>query len=240
MDPATIQQIAAEVVARLPYGNRYWLVFVVNAVVAALIGAITVLGTSYLRTRAQNLATKHDFDELRKQLKANTELVETIKAEVGQRDWAQREWTNLRRIKLEALFDKMHECDAELERRHLAVVQGSPLKEERDYINEFVNPLQTISTLYLPEVSIQTGEFYTCCLRGHFAIVGLDQALRDAGDDSAARQRAYDDFNTMWKPEERLSARYALEEAARTFLERIMGIEEGSRDNRSDVPTETH
>jgi hypothetical protein len=223
----------------LPYGDRYGLV--VYVVVAALVGAVAALGTSYFRIRGQNLATKHDFDELKRQLKDNTELVEAIKSEVGQKDWAQREWTNLRRIKLEALFDKMHECDAELERRHLAVVQGSPLKEERDYINEFVNPLQTISTLYLPELSIQTGEFYARCLRGHFAVVALDQNLRDAGDDSAARERAYDDFNRIWKPDKRLNARYALEEAARTFLERIMGVEEGeSRDNRSEAPTKAH
>src|SRR6516225_8680196 len=91
MDEATIQKIAAEVVARLPSGDRYGLV--VYVVVAALVGAVAALGTSYFRTRGQNLATKHDFDELQKQLKANTELVETIKAEVGQKDWAQREWT---------------------------------------------------------------------------------------------------------------------------------------------------
>jgi hypothetical protein len=105
VDEATIQQIAAEVVARLPYGDRYWLV--VYVVVAALVGAVAALGTSYFRTRGQNLATKHDFDdlatkhdfdELQKQLKANTELVETIKAEVGQRDWTARERTSLRRI----------------------------------------------------------------------------------------------------------------------------------------------
>ena len=33
----------------------------------------------------------------KKQLKANTELVETLKSDVGQKDWAKREWTNLRR-----------------------------------------------------------------------------------------------------------------------------------------------
>jgi hypothetical protein len=198
---------------------------------------------SYFKTKGQNFATKQDFAELQKQLrantevvesvksswlKANTELVETIKSEVGQRDWAEREWKNLRRLKLEALFDKMHECEADLERRHLALVQGSPLKEECDYINEFINPLQTISTLYLPELSIETGEFYTHCLRGHVAVLALDQALRDAGDDRAARERAYDDFSKKWQPQERLSARYALEEAARTFLERIMGVRTGS------------
>jgi hypothetical protein len=93
MDKVTIQEIATEIVARLPYGDRYWLFLFVNVIVMALVGVLAALGTSYFRTKGQNLATKHDFDELQKQLKANTELVETIKAEVGQKDWAQREWT---------------------------------------------------------------------------------------------------------------------------------------------------
>jgi hypothetical protein len=80
------------------------LLVILNAVIAGLVSSLTALGVSYFRTRGQNLATKHDFEELQKQLKANTELVETIKSEVSQRDWAQREWTNLRRVKLEALL----------------------------------------------------------------------------------------------------------------------------------------
>src|SRR5262249_61677006 len=117
MDKDTIQQIAAEVVHRLPYGDRPWLFLLVNAVVMAIVGVLATLGTSYFRTRGQNLATKHDFDELKEQLKANTELVETIKSEVSQRDWTQREWTTLRRIKLEALLEKLHEGEVYLDRR---------------------------------------------------------------------------------------------------------------------------
>jgi hypothetical protein len=115
-----------------------------------------------------------------------------------------------------------------LERRHLALRQGAPLKEERDYINELIIPLETISTLYLPELSIQTNEFYSQCLNAHSALLALDQALRDAGGDSAARERAYDDFNNTWQAQGRLSARWALQDAARTFLERIMGVRTGS------------
>jgi len=64
MDGGTIQQA---------------LLIILNVVIAALVSALTALGVSYFRTRGQNLATKHDFDELSKQLRANTELVETIK-----------------------------------------------------------------------------------------------------------------------------------------------------------------
>src|SRR6516165_8619311 len=145
MDKDTIQQIAAQVVAQLPLG----LLMIVNVVIAALVSALTALGVSYFRTRGQNLATKHDFEELQKQLKANTELVETIKSEVSQRDWAQREWTNLRRVKLEALLEKMHECEAYPDRCRSEAVKGSfPAEEGRDVIGE----LDTISDMYFPEL----------------------------------------------------------------------------------------
>jgi hypothetical protein len=51
MDKETIQQIAAEVVARLPYGDRPWLFWLINAAVMALVGALAALGVSYFRTR---------------------------------------------------------------------------------------------------------------------------------------------------------------------------------------------
>jgi hypothetical protein len=95
MDKETIQQIATEVVAQLPFGARYSVVY---GVVTVLIGGLGIWFGSFLKTKGQNFATKQDFNELQKQLKANTELVETIKAEVGQKDWAQREWTTLRRV----------------------------------------------------------------------------------------------------------------------------------------------
>src|SRR5215472_15003928 len=54
------------------------LLMILSVVIAALVSALTALGVSYPRTRGQNLATKHDFDELQKQLSATTtKLVET-------------------------------------------------------------------------------------------------------------------------------------------------------------------
>jgi hypothetical protein len=50
--PATIQQIAAEVVARLPYGDRYWLFLLGYMVVAALVGALAALGRTDPRDEA--------------------------------------------------------------------------------------------------------------------------------------------------------------------------------------------
>src|SRR5215470_3508972 len=64
----------------------------------------TQSGAAPARARAilwKNLATREDFENLKAQLRENTELVENIKADIGQRDWAAREWRNTRRIKLE-------------------------------------------------------------------------------------------------------------------------------------------
>jgi hypothetical protein len=236
MDPATIQQIAAEVVARLPYGDRLWLVLVVNAIIAALIGALVVLGTSYLRTRAQNLATKHDFDELQKQLKANTELVETIKSEVGQKDWATRERTTLRRIKLEALLEKMHDCDEYLVQHRNRFLEGKGTDpDQRDYLNE----LNAMGSLYFSELEDEIRRFYLSGKKQMSLGLELAQALGSAGNDMAARESAYDTFRRNWleRYDEHLEARSALTVAARSLLVSIMDVEEGSR---SETPTETH
>jgi hypothetical protein len=223
MDKDTIQQIAAEVVARLPFGDRYWLVLIVNAVVAALVGALAVLGTSYFKTRGQNLATKHDFDELLKQQRDTAEAVETIKSEVSQRDWARREWTNLRRVKLEALLDKMHECETYLDRRRNAALGGELAEKERDVVNEFA----TISTLYFhDELRKEAHDFYIQCKEETIALLSLAQAIAKAGDDMSASQSAFDTFSKGHWPEGRSLARSALTTAARHLLKRIMNVDE--------------
>jgi hypothetical protein len=84
MDKETIQQIAAEVIARLPLGDRYFLA--INVIVMALAAGFAAWFGSFLKTKGQNFATKRDFDDLLNQLRANTEMVEGIKSEVSQRD----------------------------------------------------------------------------------------------------------------------------------------------------------
>jgi|SRR5262245_45655755 len=225
MDKETIQQIATEVVARLPYGDRYWLFLIVNVVVMALVGSLAALGTSYFRTRGQNLATKHDFASLQEQLRTTTQAVETIKSEVGQKDWAQREWTNLRRTKLEALLEKMHDCDTYLDQHRHRFMEGKgPDPQQRDHLND----LDTIGTLYFPELENEIYRFY--CRGKEQITVGLElaRALNSAGNDMAARDRAYDTFRKKWGEchIEHMDARSALRDAARRLLIEIMGVED--------------
>jgi hypothetical protein len=72
-------------------------------------------------------------------------LVETIKykSEVGQKDWSKREWTNLRRIKLEALLEKMHESEAMLDR-----LRNKAIKGEFELEHDPMSQLDAIATLY--------------------------------------------------------------------------------------------
>jgi hypothetical protein len=229
MDNETIQQIAAEVVHRLPYGDRPWLFLLVTTVVMALAAGLAAWGGAFLKTKGEHFATKQDFDELQKQLSATTKLVETIKSEVSQRDWAKREWTTLRRIKLEALLEKMHECGTYLDRLRSAAYEGSAGERERAVIDEF----RTIADMYFPELWKETSEFAIECRREAIALLDLGPALLRAGDDSAARQRAYDDFSTAnWPPKKRVKAHHALRDAARSLLERIMNVDERPRDEQ--------
>jgi hypothetical protein len=105
MDQETVRRIAEEVARLSGYPWSFWAVQLIVTLFAAGLGAF--LG-EYLRTRGKNLATTADFERLQNELSANTKLVETIKAEVRLRDWAAREWTNLRRVKLEELLKTLY------------------------------------------------------------------------------------------------------------------------------------
>jgi hypothetical protein len=225
MDQETIQQIAVQVVAQLPLA----LLMVINVIIAALVSALTALGVSYFRTRGQNLATKHDFEELKKQLKANTEIVETIKSEVSQRDWAQREWTNLRRGKLEALLEKMHESEAYLDRLRSSCNRGEPLADTRDPTDE----LDAIGKLYFPELRNAVSDLYQSSKKVAVTALDLGQAINKAGNDPDARRSAYDTYNPRFRAlyEELIHARHDLTAAARSLLTRIMNVDEGAAPN---------
>src|SRR5215831_12687732 len=142
MDEVTIQKIATEIAHHLP--SYAWVLLLVQVVILAAAAAVGASFGEYLKTRGKHLATKADFDSLQDQLRANTELVETIKAEIGQKDWAKRERTNLRRIKLEELMETMHECVAVLERLGSRAVVGDCEAGRRDP----VAPLVAIGDLY--------------------------------------------------------------------------------------------
>ena len=219
MDEVTIQKIAAEVVRHLP--SYAWTLLLVQVLLTLLAAAGGAFFGEYFKTRGKNLATRADFESLQNQLRANTELVETIKAEVGQRDWARREWTNLRRIKLEALLTGVHDCDAYLERCRLKAMRGQ-VPEDRDPVRK----LRT-DAVYFPELETQVADLSNAYLDELLVIGDLSLELATT-QQSDARQRLFDQYRANMNPRYKkiLDASANLRDAARALLRKIMGVEE--------------
>jgi hypothetical protein len=226
MDKDTIQQIAAEVVARLPDTGYAWLPLVVQTLLMLLVaGGAAILGP-YLMIRGKQLATKHDFDAIQDQLKATTVAVETIKSEVSQRDWAQREWMNLRRTKLEALLETMHDCEAFQDQLSHRAIEGNYEAGKRDPMGPFV----AIGALYFPELA---NEIYHFSQKWReLVIMGMNHAVAvqelRVGADLDAFRTAQNTYREQRLPvyKELIAARDELTAVARRLLVSIMGMDE--------------
>jgi hypothetical protein len=219
MDQETIQKIATEVAKHLPsYSWALLLLQVVLTLGAAWAGAFF---GEYFKTRGKNLATKADFESLKVQLSANTKLVETIKAEVGQKDWAQRERINLRRIKLEALVQKMHECRAYLDLHRASTGQIVTVPDP-------VGEMGTLADLYLPELKAQAAAFSVAYLRQKLSDIGLKGELLDAGSDLEGNRRAREKYQNKYAAEyaDLTRASTELTTAARELLVKITDASE--------------
>jgi hypothetical protein len=197
-----------------------------TVVVMALAAALAAFVGAFLKTKGEHFATKQDFNELQKQLRDNTQLVEAIKSEVSRRDWAQREWTTLRRTKLEALLEKMHECEEYLHRRRDWAIEGKPMAPERDCISE----ANALAVLYFPELTIEASNFRMSCRTIMSLIADLASEVIASRGDPAARQAAFDTFSSKRDPEylKLYAAQSTFTTAARSLLERIMQIDDKS------------
>jgi hypothetical protein len=186
MDEVTIQKIAAEVVRHLP--SYPWLVLLFQVLLTLVAAGAGALFGEYFKTRGKNLAAKADFESLQEQLRATTQTVETIKSEVAQKDWARREWANLRRIKLEALLEKVHECGMYLSRLYDPAYEGKPISEA-----------DVLAALYFPELKSEADRFTLSCREQRALIGKLSSDVFDSRDDRAARQAVYQNFVSRWQ-----------------------------------------
>jgi hypothetical protein len=222
MDQETIQKIAAEIVKYLPsYPLMLLAVQTVLMLVAAALGTFFV---EYFKTRGKHLATKADFDEVLSQLRTNTETVETIKSEVSQKDWAKREWTNLRRTKLEELLDQMHECEAYADGRRKQALEN---KMTEDADQDPVQRLQSLGTLYFPELEKQIGDYTLAHRNLMVSTMELARDVHRARADEQAYGAAVADFRLKWNNQiaGSLTAERELTTAARSLLVNIVGVE---------------
>jgi hypothetical protein len=222
MDEVTIQKIAVEVARHLP--SYAWVLLLIQVVILAAAAAVGAFFGEYLKTRGKNLATKADFESLQNQLRANTELVETIKAEVGQKDWAQREWTTLRRGKLEALLEKMHESTLYLERPRDDAIDGVvPVPVAISCMVQ----LHTLEALYFPELKNEVSRFSHEWHELFRLIIKIAVEVQtSAGDQEARRKLGHKLLTDQWDARKLVVAEQELTAAARRLLVSIMGVDE--------------
>ena len=189
---------------------------------------------AYLKIKGENLATKQNFDDLLKQQEETAKAVEDIKSEISQRDWARREWANLRRIKLEALLEKMHGCQTYLD-QYDAYSRDHTLKAaapEHDPMGE----LQTIAELYRPELRDEVFALYQAShnqvwagmnLRSEWFKMALD--VEEEADKKAFHAKALGEYGKAMAPTKFLEAVHDLRAAARTLLVNIMDVPSDER-----------
>jgi hypothetical protein len=193
---------------------------VVQLVLIALAAAAGAFFGEYFKTKGKNLATKQDFEDLKDQLRANTELVERVKAEIGREDWASREWTNLRRLKLEELLEKAHAGEANLKRaRYTAITADVQLDDAP------LEALQTIQVLYLPELKDEAERLvrsHQTCLQacGNLGIL----AMRKRTDMQLSAEYDKALSETMARYRETLVPLRELRTAARTLLMNVLKV----------------
>jgi hypothetical protein len=218
MDAETIRRIAAEIAHNMSYP---WSFLAVQAVLMVLAAAAGTYFGSYLKERGKNLATAADFGQLQQQLSATTQMVETIKTEISQKDWINREWTNLRRIKLEELLENAGKCESTSTRHRNSCIDGKYFDEQDDPGDDF----RTLWTLYFPELK-EAGAYLDAYRhrRSENGILGME--MLEAGDDRALCDQVLKKFRL--KSEESfpkfLQARRELESAARNLLIQIVGL----------------
>jgi hypothetical protein len=220
MDQETIRKLAVELAQQMP-NYPFWFL-AIQTILILIAGAAAVYLGEYFKTRGMHLATKADFDDLQEQLRANTQLVETIKTEVGQRDWANREWINQRRIKLEELITKMHDCTEYLEQYRNFAIQGK-LFIGRDPRPEF----QTIADLYFPELTQSVHEFGNAFFKNRRSTFDLQYALAQIdASNNTAYQQVMDAYKAAFDETypKLLQSQKELITAAAVLLRQIMGV----------------
>ena len=128
-------------------------------------------------------------------------------------------------MKLEALLEKMHDCEGYLERARAKAFDREVL-HERDPQSE----LDTLAALYFPELGSHVRKHSVIYRQQIHAGTILVVELMKAGDDMGARQSAFDTYMAQMPQRwaELSTATDELRAAARRRLVQIMGVEETS------------
>ncbi|MEN7526984.1 hypothetical protein [Cupriavidus sp. DL-D2] len=139
----TTQAFVTEIVSRRIAENwLYWLLFLASSFLAAFAGA-------YIKRRAENLATRDDFEELKRQLHQTTRLTEEIKTEIGHSEWKAREVNALLRTKLEEFTENLWSSSTALS----MYLRKASIGEAKGVDTPEMTRLRALSDLYFSEFS---------------------------------------------------------------------------------------
>jgi hypothetical protein len=199
MDQDTIQTIAHELAQRLAssapsFWPIPWQLLLLQTVLVIVAFAAGAIFAERLRMRAD---PRRDDRSGRSDDDVARELGRPLDGELGEDDWRTREWANLRRVKLEVLLSKMHDCE-----HFLAESGKSARTQERDPLSE----LDVITTLYFPELKSEVDGYLDQC-----------RARRSAASAAAGATRELHAVDLK-------SAREQLSAAAQSLTTRIMGL----------------
>lgn len=120
---------------------------------------LTVAGTyigAYLKIKAENFATKEDFNAIVNQMKIQVEATEKIKSEISFGHWKNQESNSIKRKKLEELvgtaFSVRKTANQDVERLGRDI--NSIEREFFDLEADAVLTMEMISSLYFPELKM--------------------------------------------------------------------------------------
>ena len=103
-----------------------WYVYLILAIVTGLSGFFA----SYIKEKGKNFATKEDFNTLQEQLGKNTVLVESIKAELGEKTWVSQQIWVKKQEAYEAIFELLFHVKRYVDHQVIAF-------EEWEFINKY-------------------------------------------------------------------------------------------------------
>lgn len=189
MSETLIREIANQILREGIVDN--WLTYAILLALMVISGAISTYGANYLRKRAETYATKADFDELLRQLRATTEVAESVRSAIAKTDWAEREWQALRKVKLEELLTAMHAST-----HHLDAEQNARFFDERMPVE--ASPIwrvEALSNLYFPELFAETSAFAASYAEYRSWVIDVQVQLAAVGNDPVQRQAV---FNTRF------------------------------------------
>lgn len=213
---ATTEAFVTEIVSRRIAENwLYWCLFLAASFLASFAGA-------YIKRRAENLATRDDFEELKRQLAQNTRVTEEIKSEIGYADWKSRELDVLKRQKLEFLMEAIaHSYDV------LAVqVRKNCTGEIQDLEQVKLGRVEMLVSLYFPELEAQRSTYVQKCLSIATSTIERGLSYKTAKEQNrhvdASRILSESLQYTSTEYPKLLGLKYGLEKAAAKEMEKLL------------------